>query len=200
MSSNIDNVFYRASCGDHEAFDELFFEFQKMGRSIVYSLIEKFHVQLKVDDFYPAISEIFIATINTYDPKNARFRTYSKILLERRLMKVVKEFVKTGGNKAFSLDEFYEEDVPLLETIPDNSLHPIPNQISINNFYYTISSPKNKNGKDDKFRSKVNTLLCAGYTQKDICTILNTSLGRIRYAIKKNNEDAQICMSKLELK
>lgn len=200
MSNNIDNAFYRASCGDQEAFSELFIEFQKMGRNVVYNLIEKFQLQLKVDDFYPAISEIFIATINTYDPENARFRTYAKLLLERRLMKVVRDFVKNGGNKAFSLDEYYEEDVPLIETIPDNSLHPIPNQISINNFYYSISSPKNKDGKDDKFRSKVNTLLCAGYSQKDVSKILNVSIARIRYAIKKNGEDAQICMSKLELK
>lgn len=200
MSDNIDNIFYRASCGDQDALTELFIEFQKLGKNIVYNLIIANQLNLKVEDFYPAISEIFVSVINTYDPEFARFRTYAKLLLERRLMRVVQDFIKDGGNKMISLDETYDDDVPLIETIPDNSLHPIPNQISINNFYYSISSPKDKNGRYDKFRSKVNSLLFAGYSQEDISKILNIPVGRVRYAIRKNNEDSKICMSKLELK
>lgn len=201
MQVNADMLFYMAGSGDKKAYEMLYQEFSKMARATVNKLLPECNIPFLTNEDIEEFIEIsFLDVLRTFIPGVSRFRTYSKMILNHRFYRFINNLINNACFNSISIDTVLDEDKMLIEVIEDKKIQTMQSQIACNDFIYHMSSPKSRTQKTDKFRSKVNILLYAGYSQEEIAKILKSPIGKVRYALKQNKEDQELQNSKFELK
>lgn len=197
----LDGLFLAASGGDESAYEELSNEFLSFGKCIAIEILTKCNIsKCNLDDLVCCIGEIFMYTINSYDPTKNSFLGYSSYVLRRRLYRYI-EFDKIKEfSDLVSLDTISEDGVLLYEKIEDKSINAISDKVAVDRFKYEISSPRHVDTKLVKLGKSICGLEMSGYSLKEICLLLNISEHQVRYAKEQfiNSKFAQNL--KLELK
>ena len=98
-------------------------------------------------------------------------------------------------------DELLEdEDFNVLDNIPDPNQLEVSSDLAINNFKYSISTPKRHLNQTERLQQKILLLQYAGYSNREICEKLKLTKAVLRYQIALIKQQDTMLNLKLDLK
>lgn len=194
-------LFSMASKGNKECYEKLFDEFMRIGKIIAANQLIQCNAikYLKPDDFTDTICELFLITINTFDPKVNKFEVFSRFILNKRLARAIWDTIERRNN-ILSLDQCDDDSRPLIESIEDKSIQRIPDQISMKLFEEQLAESGENVKKNISDVNEVIKMEMEGYSLVEISRILKISMGRIRYLKRIAYKKLELDKIKLELK
>lgn len=201
-NENLDALFIMSSGGDKISYNFLFEAFLQTGKMIAASTIAAFNASKYISpiDLYDEICEIFLVVIKNFDPHSSDFETYSKFILNKRLIRAVSESVNPKFGMVISLDQVDKDNRPLIESIEDKSIVPITEQVSTSSFEEKLFSKNTRGNRKTATRNKIMRMLLNGYTKKEIAAKLGISIGKLRYILKTGEKEIDFEKIKMDLK
>lgn len=197
--SEINAFFHMASQGDTEAFEQLYNLFTRRAKFIIRTTIETSSNFSGIpDDFSDLIDKIFFGAINDYEAERGPFHVYCDYMISKRLSNIVKQ--KVYDDQTFRADIEYSDDDLIIDRIADPDSSNLLNDIVVDDFRLSISSPNKYKTRDRRLRDKVLVLQLAGYSSKEICETLKITYSAYRWLMDKLKEDSELINLKLDLK
>ena len=198
--SKLDAYYHLATQGDSEAYDSLYKEFTSKANNLISSIIKNYSFYAGIPaDFSDLIDKIFFRVLREYDMNRSSFSSYVEFVFNTRLANNVTSIILDSMNDFKLLDDMFEEQ-NFIDAAADPNQIPITKDIAIQNFTYKIASPNKSKSKKERIRDKILLLQYKGYTNVEICKVLNITLGQLRGYQKQISKDKDIINFKLEMK
>ena len=198
---NLDAYFRLASRGHKEALSVLYKMFKESAK------IEMLAARKNIsnfagfpEDFHDLLDNLFFGILNDYDPDRGSFTWYMSFILEKKLSPKVKKAIIETQHFKMSDELLEDEDFNVLDNIPDPNQLEVSSDLAINNFKYSISTPKRNLNQTERLQQKILLLQYAGYSNREICEKLKLTKAVLRYQIALIKQQDTMLNLKLDLK
>lgn len=200
-NDSMDLLYVKASTGDKDAESQLFFNYRRLCYAMANDVLEDLNCRTNLwEDIYEFVIELFHFILSVYDPLTSKFLSYTRTTVKRRLKHFILREFENKDITFLSLDSEDEDGKPFIESVPDGNRRTIQDEVGFERITYEMSSPRKKNGKVDRLRARINTMLILGYSQQEICDTLHITRGSLKYNIQRNKDDKELINYKMELK
>ena len=198
--SNLDAFFHMASRGDTEAYEKLYLLFKRRCQNMVNTIVSNYSNFTGIpDDFSVYIDGLFFKAICEYDSARGSFSWFADYLVNNRLRIEVLSSLSDLAEKYADVNELLDEKT-FEDVFADPEQDSVPKEVSKNSFQYKIASPnKNKTILKRKI-DRILLLKYAGYTQREIRSIMNLSRQNYRTLLEKAQEDEDMINFKIDMK
>ena len=198
--SNLDAYFYMAAQGDKEANQLLYLEFKKRAETVVQITMSKIqNFTVNPVDFSDYIDYLFFRSIREYEMERGSFSNYVDYVLKMRLSAKVQSDV-IGYANHYILNDNWFNDRTTLESMSDPDQPTLGNEVAVENFKQSISSPGRYLSNTDRLRNKIIMMQYVGYSNTEICKELHITQGTLRGHLEKIKKDERVINFKLEMK
>ena len=100
----------------------------------------------------------------------------------------------------YILNDKWFNDRTILESMSDPNQPTLENEVAVESFKQSISSPGRYLNNSDRIRNKIIMMQYVGYSNTEICKELNITLGTLRGHLEKIKKDDRVINFKLEMK